>query len=51
MALAWAIQMPIAALTSLKKSITYLIAISVLTAFSGEMAALHGSQNQEENKK
>lgn len=47
MALVWLVQILPAILTDLKKSLPYLIAISLLTAFSGEMAALHGSQNQE----
>jgi hypothetical protein len=51
MAMIWVIQIPIAVVTGLKSSIVYLIFVSLMTAFSGEMAALHGvtvEKNQEE---
>lgn len=51
MAVAWLGQIPVAWLTSLKSSLTYLIFVSLMTAFSGEMASLHGvtvQRNQEE---
>lgn len=51
MALLWVLLIPIAVVTVLKESIVFLIFVSLMTAFSGEMAALHGvtvQKNQEE---
>jgi hypothetical protein len=51
MALGWVVNIPIAVSTGLKASVPYLIVVSLLTAFSGEMSALHGvtvQKNQEE---
>jgi hypothetical protein len=42
MALLWVANIPVAVATDLKRSIAYLIFVSLMTAFSGEMAALHG---------
>lgn len=42
MALLWVGNIPVAIVTELKSSISYLIFVSLMTAFSGEMAALHG---------
>lgn len=47
MALVWVINLPLAIATPLKTSIIYLVIVSLLTAFSGEMAALHGSRVEE----
>ena len=52
MALYWLLSIPLAIATSLKESIVYLIFVSLMTAFSGEMAALYGvtvQRNQEES--
>jgi hypothetical protein len=51
-ALIWFTNIPVAVVTPLKSSIVYLIFVSLMTAFSGEMAALHGvtvQRNQEES--
>jgi uncharacterized iron-regulated membrane protein len=51
MAVIWLINIPIAITTGLKSSIVYLIFVSLATAFSGEMSALHGvtvQENQED---
>lgn len=50
-ALIWVANIPIAVVTGLKESLAYLIFVSLMTAFSGEMAALHGvtvQRNQED---
>jgi hypothetical protein len=50
-ALVWLVNVPLAVVTDLKQSISYLIFVSLMTAFSGEMAALHGvtvQRNQED---
>lgn len=50
-ALTWLVNIPVAVVTPLKQSLAYLIFVSLMTAFSGEMAALHGvsvQRNQEE---
>lgn len=44
MSVVWVANIPLAIATSLKESLTYLIFVSLMTAFSGEMAALHGTQ-------
>lgn len=44
MALFWACNIPLAVVTPLKSSLEYLIFISLMTAFSGEMAALHANR-------
>lgn len=41
MAVLWLVNVPVAVATSLKASLPYLIFVSLMTAFSGEMAALH----------
>jgi len=46
MAFVWALNIPVAVATSIKESLPYLIFVSLMTAFSGEMAALHGAQIQ-----
>lgn len=38
----WVLSVPVAIVTPLKSSIIFLIFVSLMTAFSGEMAALHG---------
>lgn len=48
MATLWFLQIPIAVATSLKSSLPYLIFVSLMTAFSGEMAALHGVTVEEQ---
>jgi hypothetical protein len=49
-AMIWVLQVPIAIVTNLKSSIVYLIFVSLMTAFSGEMAALHGVTVQKEQE-
>lgn len=46
----WLFNIPIAIATPLKYSIAYLIFVSLMTAFSGEMAALHGVTVQEKQE-
>ena len=41
-AMIWVVSIPIAIATSIKSSIIFLVFVSLMTAFSGEMAALHG---------
>lgn len=48
MATVWVLSIPLAIATSLKSSIVFLIFVSLMTAFSGEMAALHGVTVQDE---
>lgn len=48
--LIWLLNIPLAVLTDLKTSIAYLIFVSLMTAFSGEMAALHGVTVQEKQE-
>lgn len=51
MALQWVVSIPVVVVTPLKSSIIYLIFVSLMTAFSGEMSALHGvtvQKNQED---
>lgn len=43
MAAFWLVNLPVALATGLKSSVPYLVAVSLLTAFSGEMAAAHGA--------
>lgn len=50
MAAVWAVNIPIVIATGLKNSIVYLIFVSLMTAFSGEMAALHGVTVQEKQE-
>lgn len=51
MAALWVVNIPIAIATDIKKSLPYLIFVSLMTAFSGEMASLHSvtiQKNQED---
>lgn len=52
MAIVWVANVPVAIATDLKTSVSYLIFVSLATAFSGEMAALHSShvEEMEQNK-
>lgn len=42
MAALWVVNIPVAVGTGIKSSLPYLIVVSLMTAFSGEMSALHG---------
>ena len=46
MAWFWLANIPLALATGLKDSVTYLIFVSLMTAFSGEKAAEHGTEIQ-----
>lgn len=47
LAVFWFINLPIALATDLKESVPYLVTVSLLTALSGEMAAMHASHAEE----
>lgn len=50
MAAVWVLNIPVAIVTPIKSSIVYLIFVSLMTAFSGEMAALHGVTVQKQQE-
>jgi hypothetical protein len=50
MVVIWLVNIPLAIVTNLKSSIVYLIFISLMTAVSGEMSALHGVTVQEKQE-